>query len=233
MDKRRHNMRQFAVIGLGRFGASVAKVLSEKGYQVLAIDVSESITQDISDEVTQAVCLDATDEKALRSVGIENVDVAIVGIGTNLEASILITLNLKEIGIKEVVCKAVSENHKKLLEKIGATRVVQPEKEMGTRVANGLTSTSVIEHIELSDESSIVELIPPKEFIGKSLREIDVRAKFGVNVIAIKRTIPSASKEGGEEIVNVAPKAEDVIKKGDVLVVLGTNENIEKVKTKH
>ncbi|NQU95672.1 MAG: TrkA family potassium uptake protein [Candidatus Omnitrophica bacterium] len=225
-------MRQFAVIGLGRFGRSVAKTLSEKGHQVLAIDVGEHITQDISDEVTQAVCLDATDEKALRSVGIDNVDVAIVGVGTNLEASILITLNLKEIGIKEVVCKAISEDHKKVLEKIGASKVIQPEKEIGARVANSLISTSVIEHLELSDESSIVELVTPKDFIGKSLREIDVRARFGVNVIAVKRKIPSASKKSEEEIVNVSPKAEDTIKKGDILVVLGPNENIEKLKKK-
>ena len=226
-------MRQFAVIGLGRFGASVAKALSEKGHQVLAIDISEPIVQDISDDVTQAVCLDATDEKALRTVGIENVDVAVVGAGTNLEASILITLNLKEIGIKEIVCKAVSGDHKKVLEKIGATKVIQPEKEMGARTANSLISSSIIEHIELSDESSMVELISPKEFIGKSLREIDVRAKFGVTVIAVKRKIPSASKKEEEEIVNISPQAEDIIKKGDILVVLGLNENIDKLKKKH
>jgi trk system potassium uptake protein TrkA len=226
-------MRQFAVIGLGRFGASVARALARKGYDVLAVDVNEELTQAISDEVTQAICLDATDEKALRAVGIENVDVAVVGVGTNLEASILATLNLKEIGIKEIVCKAVNEDHKKVLEKIGATRVVQPEREMGTRVANSLVSTSVIEHIELSNESSIVELIAPKEFIGKNLREIDVRAKFGVNVIALKRRIPSASKQGEEEIVNVSPKAEDIIKKGDILIVLGSNEYIDQLKKKH
>lgn len=226
-------MRQFAVIGLGRFGESVASTITEKGHQVLAIDIDERRTQDVSDEVTQAVCLDATDEKALRSAGIENVDVAIVGVGTNLEASILITLNLKEIGIKEIVCKAVNKDHRKVLEKIGATKVVQPEREMGARVANSLISTSVIEHIELSEESSIVELIAPKEFIGKSLREIDVRAKFGVTVIALKRHIPSASKEEEEEIVNVSPKAGDIVKKGDILVVLGANENIDKLKKKH
>ena len=226
-------MRQFAVIGLGRFGSSVARALAAKGHGVLAIDVSEHMTQELSDVVTQAVCLDATDEKALRSVGVENVDVAIVATGTNLEASILITLNLKEIGIKEIVCKAVKEDHKKALEKIGATRVVQPEKEMGIRVANSLVSSSVIEHIELSSESSIVELIPPKEFIGKSLREIDVRAKFGVTVIAMKRKIPSASKKEEEEIVNVSPQAGDIIKKGDILVVLGPNKNIEQLKKRH
>lgn len=223
-------MRQFAVIGLGRFGASVARTLTEKGHQVLAIDKEERITQDLSDVVTQAVCLDATDEKALRSVGIENVDAAVVGMGSNLEASILITLNLKEIGIKEIVCKAVNEDHKKVLEKIGATRVIQPEREMGVRLANTLVSTSVIEHIELSNESSIVELMPPKDFIGKSLREINVRAKYDVNVIAVKRNIPSASKKGEEQILNVSPRAEDIIKKGDILVVLGQNENIEKLK---
>ncbi|UCD54897.1 MAG: TrkA family potassium uptake protein [Candidatus Omnitrophota bacterium] len=226
-------MRQFAVIGLGRFGLSVARTLAEKGYQVLAIDIKESITQDVSDEVTQAVCLDATDEKALRGVGIENVDVAVIGVGTNLEASILITLNLKEIGVKEIVCKAVNKDHKKALKKIGATKVIQPEKEMGVRVANSLVSSSVIEHIELSDESSIVELIAPKQFIGKSLREVDVRAKFGVTVIAVKRRIPSVSKGEEEEIVNVSPQAEDIIKKGDILVVLGPNENIDKLKKKH
>lgn len=223
-------MRQFAVIGLGRFGSTVAKILTDKKYQVLAIDSDERIVQDISEEVTQAVCLDATDEKALRSAGVENVDVAIVGIGINLEASILTTLNLKEIGIKEIVCKAISEDHKKVLEKIGATKVIQPEKEMGARVANSLVSTSVLEQIELSGESSIVELIAPKDFIGKSLREIDVRARFGVTVIAVKRKIPSASKKEEEDIVNVAPKAEDIVKKGDILVVLGENENIEKIK---
>jgi trk system potassium uptake protein len=226
-------MRQFAVIGLGRFGSSVARALFQKGYQVLAIDSQETITQNISDEVTQAVCLDSTDEKALRAVGLSNVDVAVVGVGTNLEASILTTLNLKEIGIKEIVCKAVSEDHKKVLEKIGATRVVQPEREMGTRVANSLVSTNVIEQIELSDESSIAELIAPKEFIGKSLREVDIRAKFGVTVIAFKRRIPSASKKEEEEIVNISPKAEDLIKKGDILVVLGTNYNIDDLKKKH
>ena len=226
-------MRQFAVIGLGRFGSSVARTLSSKGHEVLAIDSSEHIVQGISDEVTQAVCLDSTDEKALRNVGMENVDVVIVGIGTNLEASILTTLNLKEIGIKEIVCKAVSKDHQKVLEKIGATKVIQPEREMGSRIANSLVSTSVVEHIELSNESSIIELIAPKGFIGRSLRELDVRAKFGVTVIAVKRKIPAASKKEEEEIVNVSPNAEDVINKGDILVVIGSNESIEALQKKH
>ena len=226
-------MRQFAVIGLGRFGASVAKTLSEKGYQVLAVDIDEKIVQNIADSVTQAVCLDARDEKALKASGIENVDVAVVGAGTNLEASILITLNLKEVGIKEIICKAVSKDQKNVLEKIGATKVIQPEREMGVRLANSLVSTSVIEHIELSDESSIAELIPPRDFIGRSLRELDIRAKYDVNVIAVRRKIPSSSGGKEEDILNVSPKAEDIITKGDILVVLGTNDAIETFKEKH
>ena len=226
-------MRQFAVIGLGRFGSGVAQTLSEKGYQVLAIDTDVNIIQDLSDVVTQAVCLDSTDAKALNAVGIKNVDVAICGIGTNLQASILTTLNLKEIGIKEIICKAVNVEHRKVLERIGATRVIQPERDMGARLANSLVSTRVVEHIELTEDSSIVELIPPKEVIGKSLRQADVRAKYGVNVIAIKKKAKALDKEGRlkeEEKINVSPQASDVIKRGDILVVIGTNADIEKLK---
>lgn len=226
-------MRQFAVIGLGRFGSSIAKTLSEKGYQVIAIDVNVNIVQDLSDVVTQAVCVDAIDEKALRALGIKNVDVAIVGIGTNLQASILTTLNLKEMGIKEIICKAVNEGHRKVLERIGATKVIQPERDMGIRLANSLISTRVVEHIELSEDSSIAELVPPKEIVGKSLREADVRAKYGVNVIAIKRKTKNTDKEGRikeEEKINCHPQATDTIKNGDVLVVIGANPDIEKLK---
>jgi len=229
-------MRQFAIIGLGRFGFSVAKTLSEKKHQVIAIDADENIVQNLSDSVTQAVCLDATDLKALKAVGIEDVDVAICAIGHDLKASILTTLNLKEIGVKEIVCKAQDEKHKVLLERIGATRVVLPEREMGVRVANSLMTSQVIEHIELSEDSSIAELIPPKEFTGKSLREINVRAKYGLNVIGIKkRNINTAKngKSGPRETVNMSPQAEDIIEKNDILIVLGSNDNIDKFKKKH
>jgi len=229
-------MRQFAIIGLGRFGASVARTLTDKKHQVLAIDADETIVQDLSDSVTQAVCLDATDQKALKAVGIESVDVAVCAIGNDLKASTLVTLNLKEIGIKEIVCKAQDEKQKILLERIGATRVVLPEREMGVRVANSLMASKVIEHIELSDESSIAELIPPKGFQGKSLRDIDVRAKYGLNVIGIKKKVKSVSKKGEvceSEKINMSPKAEDIITENDILVVLGSNEYIDKFKKEH
>jgi trk system potassium uptake protein TrkA len=227
-------MKRFVVIGLGRFGSSVAKTLVEKKQQVIAIDKNEEFVHDIMDSVTKAVCLDATDEKAVRSVGLENVDVAICGIGTDIESSILITLLLKDLNIPEIVCKAVSAQHKKVLEKIGATRVVLPEKDMGTRLADSLISKSdeVLDHIGLSGNSSIIEIKIPDEFAGKSLRDLAIRARYGVNVIAIKKETAEAEegKEVKPEEINVTPQADDVIVKGDVLVVFGANEKIEDLK---
>lgn len=226
-------MRQYAVIGLGRFGSSVAQALSEKKQQVLGIDIDEAKVQGMSEVLAQAVCVDAKDEKALRAVGMENMDVAVVAIGTNLEASILVTLMLKEIGVKEIVAKAVSEDHGKVLKKIGATRVVMPEWDMGQRVAASLLSPHVIEHIELSDEFGLVELIPPEEFVGRSLRQLDVRAKYGVNVIAVKKKKQAITPEGDiiyQDKVDVAPHADDVIKESDLLIVIGSNDDIEKIR---
>jgi len=226
-------MKQFAVIGLGRFGSSVAKTLSEKGCQVLAIDITEDAVQDMSEIVTQAVCLDATDEKALRSVGIDNIDVAIVGMGNNLEASILTTLILKEVGIKYIIAKAVSEDHRKVLTRVGASKVVAPERDMGARLANSLISPEIVEHIDLSKDSSIVELIPPKQFLDKNLRELDVRSKYSLNVIAIKRNLRIVSKDGEvieEAKINVTPEPTDIIREGDLLIVIGTNVKIEDFK---
>ena len=226
-------MREFAVIGLGRFGFSVAKTLSEKGHQVLGLDIDEDKVQDVSEIVTQAICADATDEKALKAVGVENVDVAIVGMGDNIEASILTTLVLKELGIKEIVAKAVTEDHRKVLQRVGATRVVAPEKDMGIRVANSLASPAVVEHIELSEDSSIAELIPPREYINKSLQDIDIRKKYGLNIIAIKKKMKIVGKDGEvkeEEKINVAPEPGDTIRESDILIVVGTNEHIEEFK---
>lgn len=228
-------MRQFAVIGLGRFGSSVAKTLSEKGKEVIGVDSSEPIVQEMSEMISQAVCVDAKDDKALKAVGIQNVDVAVVAIG-ELEASILITLTLKEMGIKEIVVKAVTEDHKKVLEKIGATRIVMPERDMGQRVASALVTPQVLDHIDLSADSSIVEIVSPPDFVGKSLRELDIRAKHGINVIALKRKMKSVSAKGEtkeEEKIEVAPKADEIIRAKDVLVIIGRNDMIEKLKKKH
>lgn len=228
-------MRQFAVIGLGRFGSSVARTLSEKGKEVIGVDIEEQIVQDMSEVISQAVCADAKDDKALKAVGIQNVDVAIVAIG-DLEASILMTLTLKEMGIKEIVAKAVTEDHKKVLEKIGATRIVMPERDMGQRIANALVTPKVLDHIDLSADSSIVEIVSPPDFVGKSLRELDIRAKHGINVIAIKRKMKSISAKGeakDEEKIEVTPKADEIIRAKDILVIIGPNDKIENLKKKH
>ena len=223
-------MRQFAVIGLGRFGWSVAKTLSEKGHQVLAIDKDEELVQEASDFVTESVQVDSTDEKALKAVGIMNVDVAVVGIGTNLEASVLTTLILKELGVQHIVARAITDEHSKVLQRVGATKVVLLERDMGARIANSLVSPSILEHIELSPESSIMEAVPPKEFIGKSIRDVDVRAKHGLNIIGIRKK--EAYAEGVCEL-NVAPKADYVIKQGDVFILIGSNENLDKFRKKY
>ncbi len=225
-------MKQIAVIGLGKFGQSVAETLSQKGKEVLAIDINEDRVRAVSELVSQAVELDSTDEKALRAAGIENVDAAVVAIGRGLEASIMVTLNLKEIGVKEIVAKAVSEMHGKVLRKVGATRVVFPERDMGVRIAHSLLSVSTLEQIQLSNEHSIVEIIAPSVFVDKTLKELRLRSQYGVDVIALRRKIPTVTDKGITEIEEkliVAPGADDVVNEGDVLVIVGSNDNIHKL----
>lgn len=220
-------MRQFAVIGLGRFGLSVAKTLTEQGCQVLAIDKDEELVQEASEFVTEAVQVDSTDEKSLKAVGIKNVDVAVVGIGTNLEASILTTLTLKDMGVQEIVARAVTQEHGKVLEKVGATKVVFLERDMGIRVANSLVSPSIIEHIYLSPEFSIMETLAPQHFIGQSIGGLDIRARHGLTIIGVRKK-DQPDKKVCE--LNIAPKADYVITQGDVLILLGSNENLNKFK---
>ncbi len=216
-------MRQYAVIGLGKFGQSVALTLAKNEEQVIGIDFKEEVIAQLADKLAHAVQADARNEKTLRTLGIQDVDVAIVSVGSNFEASVLITLALKELGIEEIVVKANSEEQVKVLEKIGASRVIQPERDMGIRLAKSLVSPRIIDHIELSSDYSLLEMTPPQDFIGKSLKELNVRAQYGINVIAVKH-------EHGE--IDIAPQAEHVIKKGDLLVVVGKNKDIEKVKKK-
>jgi trk system potassium uptake protein TrkA len=193
----------------------------------LAIDKDEELVQDASEFVTEAVQVDSTDEKSLKAVGIKNIDVAVVGIGTNLEASILTTLTLKEMGVQEIVARAVTQEHGKVLEKVGATKVVFLERDMGIRVANSLTSPSIIEHIYLSPEYSIMETVTPQAFVGQSIGSLDIRARYGLTIIGIRK------KEQVDVKVcklNISPKADYVIKQEDVLILLGSNENLERFK---
>jgi trk system potassium uptake protein len=209
-------MKQYAVIGMGRFGSSVAKTLYEMGYDVLAIDKDEEITQDVVDFVTHAVTADSTDEMVLKSLGIRNFDVVVVAIGADIQASILTTLILKEMGVPYIVVKAENELHGKVLARIGADKVVYPERDMGSRVAHNLISANVLDFIELSPEYSILEIEATQKMIGRSLAELDIRKKFGCNVLAIKH---------GHKF-NISPKASDVIQEGDILVVIGANADL-------
>lgn len=212
-------MKQFVVVGLGRFGSSLAKTLYNLGYDVMGIDSNEEIIQNIVDNITHAVQADATDENTLRALGARNFDVAIVSIGDDIQASILVTLILKEIGIKYVVAKAQNELHGKVLYKIGADRVVFPERDMGIRVAHNLVSSNILDYIELSPEYSIVEVNALPAWFDKSLRQLDMRIKYGLNIMAIKRP----------DYIKISPSADDVILKGDILVVVGQKRDIEKL----
>lgn len=211
--------KQFVVIGCGRFGSSVAEKLSELGCEVMAIDPSEETIQKISDSVTYAIQADASDENALKAVGIGNFDVAVISIGADIQASIMVTLMVKELGIKHIVAKAQNEMHAKVLYKIGADRVVFPEREMGVRVAKNLVSNKILEYIELSDDYTIVEIPPLKSWIGKSLLDLQIRASYGINVIAVKN-------EDGINI-NVSPNA--LIEASDLMVVIGHNDDIKRI----
>lgn len=213
--------KQFVIIGCGRFGSSVAMKLNELGCEVMAVDASEETIQNISDSVTYAVQADATDENALMAMGIRNFDVAVITIGANIQASIMVTLMVKELGIKHVVAKAQNEMHAKVLYKIGADRVVFPEREMGVRVAKNLVSNKILDYIELSEDYTIVEVPPLKDWIGKSLVEINIRAEYGINVIAIK------NKNG----INISVSPNEVIEDHDVLVVIGHNDDIRRVES--
>lgn len=213
-------MKSFVVIGMGRFGTSLAMTLSELGHEVLAIDENPELIQNIADQVTHAVTGDATEQGVLKSLGVRNFDVAVVAIGGSLEASILTTVLLKEVGVKYVLAKAQSEIHARVLSHVGADRVIQPEWEMGERVANQLSQTNILDYIELSEDYSIAEVSPVPSWIGKSLEEIDVRKKYGINIMAIKN----------ENGVNIAPAADDIICDNDILIVMGENEDLSRIR---
>lgn len=211
--------KQFVAIGCGRFGSSVALKLMELGYEVMVVDKNEETIQNIADKVTYAVQADATDENTIKSLGIRNFDVAIISIGADIQSSILVTLMAKELGVKYVVAKAQNELHGKVLYKIGADRVVFPEREMGIRIAKNLVSDNILDYIELAPDYSIMEVVALPEWLGKSLKEINMRSTFGINVMAIKHGID----------INIAVGPDDLIKEGDVLVVIGHNDDLKKI----
>ncbi len=210
--------KQFLVAGLGLFGTSVAVTLQGLGYDVYALDSDESIVQDLSMQLPYVVCGDASDKKTLQSLPLEDVDVAVVAIG-NVERNMMATMLLKELGIKQVVSKAINSLHGAMLSKIGADKVIFAERDMGERLAHNLISAGVMDYIELSSEISVMSLPIPTEFIGKNLIEADLRRRYDVNVVAIKRD--------GRTLVN--PKAQEVFQPEDEIVVLGTHEGVKRM----
>ena len=211
--------KQFVVIGLGRFGESVAKTLYGLGHDVLAIDMDEDMVQEISDSVTHAVQMDATDESALRTLGLRNFDVAVVTIGSNIQASVMVTLLVKDLGVKYIIAKGQSDLHAKVLYKIGADRVVLPEKDMGVRVAHNLVSASILDYIELSPDYSIMEMKALEEWNGKNLTELKLRSRYGINVMAIKK----------DDDINISPSADEVISSDDIIAAIGSAEDLAKI----
>lgn len=212
-------MKSYLVTGLGRFGAEVARKLCEQGCEVLAMDVRNDLVQQVANDVTHAVVGDSQDKEVLRALGAGNFDCAVVAIGGDLAASVLTTMNLKELGVPYIVCKAHDETHRRVLEKLGADRVVIPEQEYADRLAKSLSSTNVLDYIELSSEYGIIEVPVPKAWQGKTLRELNVRAKLGVNILAIKH--------GGR--TDVSPAADYTMERDAIMLVLGDTKALEAV----
>lgn len=212
-------MKSYVVIGLGLFGSEVAVQLCALGNEVLAMDTRSDLVQQISGHVTHAVVGDAQDKEVLRALGVGSMDCAVVAIGDDLAASVLATMNLQELGVPKIVCKAHDETHKRVLLKLGADRVEIPEKENAGRLARSLSSPNVLDYIELSEDCGIIEVPVPKNWQGKTLKELNVRAKLGVNIIAVEQG----------STINVSPAADYCICSGDILVVLGESAALEKV----
>ena len=210
--------KQFLVAGLGLFGTSVAVTLQQMGYEVYAMDSDEALVQDLSTQLNYVVCGDASDRKTLQSLPLEDIDVAVVAIG-NVERNMMCSMLLKELGIKQVVSKAINNLHGAMLSKIGADKVVYAERDMGERVAHNLISAGVMDYIELSGEISVMSLSVPTDLIGKNLIEADLRRRYDVNVVAIKRE--------GRTMVN--PKAQEVFQPEDEIIVLGTHEGVKRM----
>ncbi|MGP4070036.1 potassium channel family protein [Halobacillus sp. B29] len=210
--------KEFAVIGLGRFGGSICRELSREGMQVLALDLDEDKVNEYRDIASHAVIADSTDENVLRELGLRNIDHVIVAIGDNIQASMLTTLILEEMGIKKITVKAQNDYHEKILNKIGADHIVHPERDMGKRIAHNIISNNILDYIELSDDHSVVEVIAGRKLSGQTLIDLDIRAQYGCNVVAIKR---------GKEI-NVSPMATEEIVEGDILIVIGGDKDINR-----
>ncbi len=215
-------MKRVVVIGLGIFGSQIARQLYESGLEVVAIDKNRDVVQRIKDHSTKAVLADATDKEVLESIGIDAKDTVVISFGEDLSASTLLTLYLKEMKVKEIIVKVPNEDYKRILLKVGASEAIIPEREMANKVARSIISPNVLEYLPISEDYTIVELAPPTAFIGKSLADLDLRKKYALQVIAIRDVLTNK--------MQLVPRASAIIKDSDVLVIIGREDDIRKIK---
>ena len=215
-------MKRVVVIGLGIFGFNIARDLFENGFEVVAIDKDKEVVQKIRDYSTKAILADGTDKEVMETIGIQEDDVVIVSFGEDLAAATLLTLHLREMKVKRIIAKAPDEDHKHVLERVGATEVIIPEKEMADKVARSLISPNVLDYIPLSEDYTICELVPPSSLMGKTIGELHLRSKYHIEVIAVREVLPDR--------IRMVPRADFVIKDSDVLVVIGKEEDIQKIR---
>lgn len=213
--------KRYVVIGLGRFGFHLTKSLYEKGHEVLAIDMNKEVVHKLKDFCTQAVVADATDRETLDALNVQDMDAAVVGLGSPLDHSVLVTLHLREMGIKEIIVKAISEEHGKILQMLGASEVVYPEKDMALKLATALSTPNVMDHLPLMPGFSIVELAIPNSFVGKTIKDLQLRNRYGAQIIAIKELVP--------ERLTSMPTPDFVLKDSDILVIMGSDESLGKI----
>ena len=212
-------MKSYVVVGLGRFGSETARQLYRCGCEVLAIDLKGDLVQQVANDVTHAVVGDSRDKEVLRALGVGEFDCAVIAIGDDLASSVLATMNMKELGVPYLVCKAHDDVHRRVLQKLGADRVVIPEQENAARLAKSLSSPNLLDYIELSEDYGIIDLPTPESWVGKDLKGLNIRAKLGINILAIKK----------EQQITVSPAADHVICKGDILVILGDTAALKAV----
>jgi trk system potassium uptake protein TrkA len=215
-------MGKFAVIGLGNFGHYLAKSLYEEGKEVIGVDRNKERVQRLAESSSYAMAGDATDKSILESIGIEKDDVVIVSLGDNISASVLVTLYLKDLDIHNIYVKIISEDHGRALEKIGASEVIFPERDLAKKMAKSLTSPNFIDYLPLTEEYAIVEIAPPKEFVGKTLSELQMRNKYNISILAVRGLVP--------ETMTMNPGGGFTVKDSDILIALGKPEDIEKIK---
>jgi trk system potassium uptake protein TrkA len=216
-------MKQFAVIGVGNFGKYLAISLYKKGHEVLIIDKVPQLINELKDQVSQAIVADATDRKAMAPLGLKDMDTVVVCIGSVLSNSILATLNMKDIGVKNILAKAITEDHGRILLKVGANEIFFPEKDLAFTIAERLNNPNMLDYLPFMEGYGIIELAPPKSFIGKTLKELDLINRFGIQVMAVKEIIP--------ERMNMIPTAQFVIKDSDIMILMGPNKALDQLRS--